>query len=163
MATLTKAAADTAFSALQPFRGVKLRPNVPTDIRNSKVSNMSVGDRSSSTLATFWYLQKLPLWQSTKPYFINVPKSALPEGQPPTNEVSEPVSNIKVRDMREHPASCNIDQSAFTFFCHDFSTPEHVFQDLTSARRLYVPEAEDWICNKLGAEYVHTLALEVQE
>ena len=136
-------------------------PNVLSDIRSSKVFNMSVGDRSPSILATFWYLQRLPLWQNTKPYFINVPKSALPEGQATTNEISEPVSNIKVRDIREHPASRNIDQSGFTFLCHDFPTPEHVFQDLTSARRSYVPEAEDWICNELGAEYVHTLALEV--
>lgn len=139
-----------------------LMPSVLSDIRSSKVFNMSVGDRSPSILATFWYLQRLPLWQSTKPYFINVPRSALPEGQATTNEISEPVSNIKVRDIREHPASRDIDQSAFTFLCHDFSTPEHVFQDLTSARRSYVPEAEDWICNELGAEYVHTLALEVQ-
>ena len=139
-----------------------MRQNVFSGTRNSRIFSMAVEDRSPSVLATFWYLQKLPLWQSTKPYFINVPKSALPGGQATTNEISEPVSNIRVKDMREHPASRNIDLSAFTFLCHDFSTPEYAFQNLTSARRSYVPEAEHWICKELGAEFVHTLALEVK-
>ena len=74
---------------------------------------------------------------------MNVHESALPSVQPTTNEISEPVSNIDVKDTSEDPASRNINQSAFSFLCHDSPTPEHGFQDLTSARRPYVPEAED--------------------
>ena len=114
-----------------------------------------------SVKATLWYLQQSDLWKTTKPYFINVPQSALPEGQLPSNEVSVPVENIEVQDMRPMMSSLDLDTNGFTIVSHRFETPVDAFQSYPRARKLYVPEVESWLRVFLGADTVHTTAFEV--
>lgn len=122
---------------------------------------MAVRDDTQTLQATFWYLQDTQLWRTTKPYFINVPKSALPDGQPATNEISVSVSGVPVKDMRNCVENLDIDRTGFTFFSHTFDTPEDSFQDYATARMSYIPEVEAWLCKVFGAETAHTLAFEV--
>lgn len=111
--------------------------------------------------ATFWYLKRLPIWNSTKPYFINVPQSALQEDQKSSNEISEPIADIPVRNMRDLPWPNDIDLRGFAFHVHEFGIREEVFRDPSGVRREYIPKVETWLKMVTGAEIVHTLTSEV--
>jgi hypothetical protein len=118
---------------------------------------------SSNILGTFWYLKALDLWATTKPYFINVPQSALPIGQHASNEVSEPINDIVVQNMRDVISPDDIDLFGFSYRTHDFGVPAEVFKDPGALRRHYIPRVEEWLLEVTGAEIVHTLTSEVRE
>jgi hypothetical protein len=111
--------------------------------------------------ATFWYLKNLDLWSTTKPYFINVPQNALPENRRASNEVSEPVGNIQIRDMRDIGSPTDIDLCGFSYKTHDFEVPTKIFRDPVAVRQHYIPKVEEWLRQITGAEIVHTLTSEV--
>lgn len=118
-------------------------------------------EMSSNILGTFWYLKGLDLWATTKPYFINVPQNALPEGQRASNEVSEPANGVLVRSMRDANAPNDIDLCGFSYRTHDFDISAEVFRDSAAVRRQYIPRVEEWLQQITGAETVHTLTFEV--
>ena len=68
------------------------------------------------------YLKPLEVWTKEKQYFITVPPSVLRDGHKVTNEESEPVSDIKIRDFRDEDISQNeLDKRGFTFARQNFS------------------------------------------
>ena len=111
--------------------------------------------------ATLWYLKDLAIWKSTKPYFINVPQSALEEGQKSSNEISEPINHVPVRNMRDVDTPNDIDLCGFSVSVNDFAIPEEVFRDPAEVRKQYIPEVEKWLQRLTGAEIVVTLTSEV--
>src|SRR6266480_2323251 len=117
----------------------------------------------STILGTFWYLKPLDLWATTKPYFINVPQSALPAGQHASNEVSEPTSDVLVRNMRDVISPDDVELCGFSYRTHDFNIPVEVFRDPLAVRRHYIPKVEEWLLQVTGAEIAHTLACEVRD
>ena len=116
---------------------------------------------SIDVLGTFWYLKDLGLWKTTKPYFINVPQNALPESQRASNEVSEPIQDVPVRNMREASSPVDIDLCGFSYKIHDFDLPEALFKDPVAIRERYIPKVEEWLQQITGAEIVRTLTSEV--
>lgn len=118
---------------------------------------------SMDVLGTFWYLKNLDLWKTTKPYFINVPQNALPEGQRASNEVSEPVRDVLVRSMRDVSSPDDIDLYGFSYRTHDFELSADIFRDPVAVRQRYVPRVEQWLRQIIGAEIVHTLTSEVRD
>jgi hypothetical protein len=114
-----------------------------------------------NVLGTLWYLKDLDLWKTTKPYFINVPQAALPESQRTSNEVSEPVHDVLIRDMRDIGSPKDLDLCGFTYKTHDFQASAEVFKDPVAVRQQYIPEVEEWVRRVTGAEIVHTLTFEV--
>jgi hypothetical protein len=116
----------------------------------------------TNVLGTLWYLKDLDLWKTTKPYFINVPQVALPEGQRTSNEVSEPVHNVLIRDMRDAGSPNDIDLRGFAYKTHDFQLSTEVFKDRVAVRQQYIPKVEEWVRQITGAEIVHTLTSEVR-
>jgi len=115
-----------------------------------------------NVLGTLWYLKDLDLWKTTKPYFINVPQAALPASQRTSNEVSEPVHDVLIRDMRDVGSPKDIDLCGFTYKTHDFQASAEVFKDPAAVRQQYIPEVEEWVRQVTGAEIVHTLTSEVR-
>jgi hypothetical protein len=115
-----------------------------------------------NVLGTLWYLKGLDLWKTTKPYFINVPQVALPESQPTSNEVSEPVHDVPIRDMRDADSPKDIDLCGFDYKTHDFQVSTEIFKDPIAVRQQYVPEVEGWVRQVTGAEIVYALTSEVR-
>jgi hypothetical protein len=115
-----------------------------------------------NVLGTLWYLKGLDLWKTTKPYFINVPQVALPESQPTSNEVSEPVHDVPIRDMRDVDSPKDIDLCGFEYKTHDFQVSTEIFKDPVAVRQQYVPEVEEWVRQVTGAEIVYALTSEVR-
>jgi hypothetical protein len=123
------------------------------------------GDRkmSMSIFGTLWYLKNLDIWATTKPYFINVPQSALPENQRASNEVSEPVRDVTIRNMRDTGSPNDIDLCGFSYKMHDFEVSTEIFKDPVAVRQHYIPKVEGWLQEVTGAEVVHTLTSEVRD
>ena len=71
--------------------------------------------KSNILKTTFHYLSPLPLYQTTKPYHINIPPTALGIGQQ-SNEVSRPYHDISVADLRGRERDFSLDQSGFAIF-----------------------------------------------
>lgn len=115
-----------------------------------------------NVLGTLWYLKDLDLWKTTKPYFINVPQAALPESQRTSNEVSEPVHDVLIRDMRDVGSPKDLDLCGFTYKTHDFQASAETFEDPVAVRQQYIPEVEEWVRQVTGAEIVHTMTSEVR-
>ena len=113
-------------------------------------------------LGTLWYLKDLDLWKTTKPYFINVPQAALPESQPTSNEVSEPVHDVPIQDMRDVGSPKDIDLCGFVYKTHDFQASTEIFKDPIAIRQQYIPAVEEWVRQITGAEIVYTLTFEVR-
>jgi len=91
-----------------------------------------------------------------------VPQIALPESQPTSNEVSEPVHDVPIRDMRVVGSPKDIDLCGFEYKTHDFQISAEVFKDPVAVRQQYIPEVEEWVRQVTGAEIVYTLTSEVR-
>lgn len=115
------------------------------------------------TFGTLWYLKSLDIWATTKPYFINVPQSALPENQRVSNEVSEQVRDVTIRNMRDIGSPNDIDLCGFSYKTHDFEVSTEIFKDPLTVRQHYIPKVEGWLQEITGAEFVHTLTSEVRD
>jgi hypothetical protein len=115
-----------------------------------------------NVFGTLWYLKDLDLWKTTKPYFINVPQAALPESQRTSNEVSEPVHDVPIWDMRDVGSPKDLDLCGFTYKTHDFQASTEIFTDPVAVRQQYIPEVEEWVRQVTGAEIVYTLTSEVR-
>ena len=104
--------------------------------------------------AEFSYLKPSPLWQTVKPYFIHVPRWALPEDQPNTNEESITVSRVQVTDIRT-AEGIELDKTGFTTVVRHLSE----YQDTPFFRgefstSLYTKAVEELLKEILGATRV---------
>jgi hypothetical protein len=110
---------------------------------------------------TFFYLKPLEEYKIVKPYHINIPQWALP-GQRQSNEVSGPVSNILVRDIRGREKDFSLDRNGFQIFKETDSGKESMTSCLTyenyadpeKVMERARPAAESFLKRKLGAEVV---------
>ena len=62
--------------------------------------------------STFWYLDQLPLYQTTKPYILNLPLSMVPAGKR-TNQVCAAYAGIKINDIRTAETKFTLDRNGF--------------------------------------------------
>jgi hypothetical protein len=116
---------------------------------------------ASAMEATLWYLQDLELWKTTKPYFINVPMSAIPPGHSRSNEISVPVHDVPVHNMREEMSQIGLDTTGFTFRRHKSQIPLETLEDSPILRDEYIPEIEEWLRSSMGADIVKTITFQV--
>lgn len=81
-----------------------------------------------------------------------------------TNEVSEPIDNIHIHDLRKQDAlQHEFDNCGFTFARQDFSCfSKNDFINCESLRAGYVLRMEDWLKELLGAESVSTLSVNIR-
>lgn len=114
--------------------------------------------RSSSTQSSFYYLRPLPEYKGTKPYYINLPPWAIPDGRN-TNEESA-AYDLTVSDLRGREAEFTLDKNGFqivreTQARNDTvvgSLPWELRWDTEVVRRAVAPAVEQLLQNFLGAE-----------
>lgn len=114
--------------------------------------------RSSSTQSSFYYLRPLPVYKGTKPYYINLPPWAIPDGRN-TNEESA-AYDLTVSDLRGREAEFTLDKNGFqivreTQARNDTvvgSLPWELRWDTEVVRRAVAPAVERLLQNFLGAE-----------
>lgn len=101
----------------------------------------------------FHYFRRSDQWLKEKPYFINLPRSALKENEKTTNEETDPVQGVKVLDLRKHQADLSLDVNGFAMFQHDFSHAQdaELFQGRFHSSR-YTVAVTEWLIQLLGCE-----------
>jgi hypothetical protein len=108
-----------------------------------------------AVVTTFWYFKPSELWKTVKPYWFNLPTSALPDPSKITNEESVPVGGITVKNLRatESGKPFSLDDNGFQMEHHDFSSDEdQAFWRGEFSRSQYRFAVESWITEVLGAE-----------
>jgi hypothetical protein len=106
------------------------------------------------TKGTVFYLERQPIYETTKPYFCYIPPKAL-NGHPITNQKYEEIS-LDVKDARGNESQFTLDQNGFEFAEHhlpddyDFDR----FQQDENLLLQYGREMENFLQKKLGAKKV---------
>lgn len=114
--------------------------------------------------ATFSYLKTSPCWKSVRPYFIHIPRHALPAGLETTNEESIPVSDVPVRDMRTNTATLSLDKNGFEVIEQNLMqyVDEYVYKGQFSSSA-YTAALGEMLRKRLGAEKVIKLSGTIRE
>lgn len=109
--------------------------------------------------ATFWYFKPMDQWETIKPYFIHAPSKTPIPGYEPTNEVSAPIDNISVKDIRETPDLLNLDVTGFTVLRHDLSpAQDEAFWAERYHSSKYQEALKQFLMQSLSAESVTLLS-----
>ena len=107
--------------------------------------------------STFWYLDQLPLYQTTKPYIVNLPLSLVPAGKR-TNQVSAAYADITVRDIREAEPKVSLDRNGFELSRSIPMTLEYEeFRDPIKVRDVYCEAVRSALSNMTGAQFATVL------
>ena len=115
--------------------------------------------------ARLWYLAPLKLYQTEKPYHINLPANAL-GGHAQSNEVSREHAGIRVENLRGFEKDFTLDKNGFQIFqdtdwrensdrsTHSFSAApiSGFYDDPDTVRKYYYPAIESLLKEKLGAQ-----------
>ena len=114
--------------------------------------------------ARLWYLKPLDLYQTEKPYHINLPVNAL-GSHAQSNEVSQEYAGIRIQSLRGFESCFTLDKNGFQVFqdtdcsdASDWSTRgaraapgSDVYSDPALVRENYYPAVERFLKEKLGA------------
>ncbi len=115
--------------------------------------------------ARLWYLKPLDLYQTEKPYHINLPANAL-GSHAPSNEVSQEYASIRIQSLRGFEKEFTLDKNGFQVFqdyvCGDDSDGSaqsaravpilDVYDNPDLVRKIYYPAVENFLKEKLGAQ-----------
>ena len=115
--------------------------------------------------ARLWYLEPLQLYQTEKPYHINLPANAL-GGHVQSNEVSREYAGMRIENLRGFENKFSLDKHGFQIFqdipwgdASDWSTPSAgasptscFYDDPDTVRRDYYPAIESLLKEKLRAK-----------
>ena len=123
-------------------------------------------DRRISTVndARLWYLKPLDLYETEKPYHINLPANALGT-HAQSNEISQEYTGIRLRDIRGFENDFTLNRNGFQIFqdtdCGDDSEwstnvsraapASDIYNDPDIVRKYYYPAVERLLKEKLGA------------
>ncbi|KAI0593546.1 hypothetical protein F4775DRAFT_607624 [Biscogniauxia sp. FL1348] len=111
--------------------------------------------------STFWYLKNLPLYETTKPYVVNLPLSHVPAGQR-TNQDCHAYSGIQVRDIRAAEETPTLDRNGFELSRSvPLSLEYEEFRDPAKVREVYLENVKTALLELTGAEYANSLHLAV--
>jgi tricorn protease-like protein len=112
---------------------------------------------------TLWYLDRLPIYQTTKPYIVNLPRSALPPGKR-TNQVCSAYDGIRIRDIRTDAVNFSLDHHGFMLFVGlETSLRYEDFRDPTKVSDIYCKEVMGVLERMTGAETSRVLQNVVRE
>lgn len=108
-------------------------------------------------LSTFWYLKKLPLYKTTKPYIVNLPPSYIPSGKR-TNQECAAYRGIRVHDLRMAEQVFTLDRHGFE---HSNTIPMSLkyedFFDPVKVEKVYCESMKATLLEKTGAESARLL------
>lgn len=108
-------------------------------------------------LSTFWYLKNLPLYETTKPYIVNLPPSYIPAGKR-TNQECAAYQGIRVHDLRTAEQNFTLDRHGFE---HSKSIPMSLkyeeFFDPVKVEKVYCESIKATLLEKTGAESARLL------
>lgn len=124
--------------------------------------------------AKLWYLKPLHLYQTEKPYHINLPANAL-GSHAQSNEVSEEYAGIQIEDLRGFENDFTLDKNGFQIFqdtdcsnssvCSTYGTSavptSDFYDDPDLVRKYYYPTIERFLKEKLKAQLVKPFTHEV--
>lgn len=130
---------------------------------------------STTNNARLWYLKRLDLYQTEKPYHINLPANALGR-HAQSNEVSQEYAGIRIKSLRGFENDFNLDKNGFQIFedidCGDdadWSThsasaapTSDVYADPDIVRKKYYPAIERLLKKKLGAQMTKAFTHDVR-
>lgn len=100
------------------------------------------------------YLQRLPLYEKEKPYYINWPVFDTPEVEQ-TNLSHERFDGIQIHDIRGEEEKFKMDVQGFQLVKHKTSLSNDDFEDDTAVREKYYPEMAELAQETLGASLVY--------
>ena len=144
-----------AFTTKQIFsRRLGRATSIPRSHRISTINN-----------AKLWYLKPLQIYQTEKPYHINLPANAI-GSHAQSNEVSQEYAGIRIQDLRGFEDDFTLDGNGFQVFgntdCDNCSAwPVHsgraapvsdAYDDPNIVRENYYPAIERFLKDKLGAQ-----------
>lgn len=115
--------------------------------------------------ARLWYLEPLQIYQTEKPYHINLPADAL-GGHVQSNEVSREYAGMRIENLRGFEKKFTLDKHGFQIFqdihlgdVWDFFTPTAgasssscFYDDPDTVRKIYYPAIENLLKEKLRAQ-----------
>ena len=115
--------------------------------------------------ARLWYLEPLQLYQTEKPYHINLPADAL-GGYVHSNEVSREYAGMRIENLRGFENKFTLDKHGFQIFqgihwgdAWNWSTSTAgasptscVYDDPDAVREFYYPAIESFLKDKLRAQ-----------
>ena len=115
--------------------------------------------------ARLWYLEPLQIYQTEKPYHINLPADAL-GGHVQSNEVSREYAGMRIENLRGVENRFTLDKHGFQIFqdihwgdAWDWSTPTAgaspsscFYDDPDTVRKIYYPAIESLLKEKLRAQ-----------
>lgn len=102
--------------------------------------------------STFWYLKDLPLYQTTKPYVVNLPLSHIPAGKR-TNQDCLAYPGIKVKDIRTSEQEFTLDRNGFELSRSiPISLEYEEFGDSDKLRDVYCENVKSALLGMTGAE-----------
>lgn len=112
-------------------------------------------NKGSEVVTDLWYLKRLPLYDTQKPYFINFPVPSDGKDVPPQHNVlHEQVHDISITDIRGHESDFVLDTHGFELDHHETSLTNEEFEIDHIVREKYYPEIVAFISKKLGASRV---------
>lgn len=114
---------------------------------------------TSATTTSLFFIKNLEKYRHEKPYFINVPPSALPEGCETSNIVNNKQEGINITDIKSIPhSSFTLDKNGFTVVKHRFKTADDEITHETFVKEIYAPEVAQWLRSYTGSEQAIVLS-----
>ncbi|KAI1490510.1 hypothetical protein F5X96DRAFT_694573 [Biscogniauxia mediterranea] len=112
--------------------------------------------------STLWYLKKLPLYETTKPYVVNLPLSHVPTGQR-TNQDCLAYSGIQIKDIRTAEETPTLDRNGFELSgAIPLSLEYEEFRDPAKVREVYLENVKTALLEMTGADQAHALHLAIR-
>lgn len=114
-------------------------------------------EMQENVTGTLWYLDRLSLYQTTKPYVANFPRSLLPLGTR-TNQVPKAYHDIKIHDIRTCSKKYSLDHHGF-MLSQDLKTSLEYddFADSKKVSSIYCEEIMRELERMTGASFSRTL------
>lgn len=119
--------------------------------------------RTASTLASFHYLAPLELYNTVKPYHINVPQGGIPGGSH-TNEESKSYIDLPVHNLRGRETCYSLDKHGFELVQAQKITQVLRYEDYANSEAVVTelgPAMEGFLKHTLRAESVFTFGFRV--
>ncbi|KAF2434684.1 hypothetical protein EJ08DRAFT_426532 [Tothia fuscella] len=114
------------------------------------------------TKSTFWYLDQLPVYQTTKPYIVNLPLSRVPAGKR-TNQICAAYTDIVVRDIRAAETEYTLDRNGFELSRSiPMSLDYEDFRYPSKVRDIYCENVKHALVKMRGAELGDILHLAIR-
>ena len=125
--------------------------------------------------ARLWYLEPLQLYQTEKPYHINLPANA-PGGHVQSNEVSREYAGMRIENLRGFENKFSLNKHGFQIFqdihCGDAFNWSHpttgagatscFYDDPDTVRKYYYPAIENLLKEKLRAQLAKAFTHDVR-